>query len=346
MSTPTLKTISKATGFSVTTVSRALGGYDDVSEETRQIILAEARRQGYEPNLNARLLQGGRTQTIGLIMSIGGRRSPDPFFSEFIAGVSNQATLSGYDLLLNADTHGATEVDTYRRLVSRGRVDGLILVRARHRDPRITYLLSADIPFVVFGRTDHTETYSYIDMDGVAAQALLTRHFIQLGHRRIAYAAPPLELMFTDFRIQGYRHALEEAAIPFQPEWLLHGELTEQSGRDLAHRLLELSPAPTAIMAGNDLMAFGVMRAIQERGLRVGEEVAVGGFDDVPTAEHIHPGLTTIRQPIYEVGQQLVTLLIQRIRGEVKEDIQQLLQPELIIRASSGSPKGKEFNIE
>lgn len=339
MTTPTLKTISKATGFSVTTVSRALGGYHDVNEETRQIILAEARRQGYEPNLNARLLQGGRTQTIGLIMSIGGRRSPDPFFSEFIAGVSNQATALGYDLLLNADTHGATEVDTYRRLVSRGRVDGLILVRTRHLDPRITYLLSADIPFVVFGRTDHTQVYSYIDMDGVAAQALLTRHFIQLGHRHIAYAAPPAELMFADFRIRGYRIALEDAGIPFRSEWLVSGELTEQSGRDLAHQLLDLPHPPSVIMAGNDLMAFGVMRAIQERGLRVGEDVAVGGFDDVPTAEHIHPGLTTIRQPIYEVGQQLVTLLIQKIHGTMTDNVQQLLQPQLIIRASSGPQK-------
>lgn len=339
MATPTLKTISKATGFSVTTVSRALGGYDDVNEATRRAILDEARKQGYTPNLNARLLQKQRTQTIGLIMPSTSPRLTDPFFNEFVAGIGSGAATAGYDLLLSTDMTDTTEMETYRRLVSRGRVDGMVLVRTRHNDPRIAYLLQTNLPFVVFGRTDATDKFTYIDMDGVAAQRLLTQHFIEYGHRCIAYIAPPAHLMFADYRIQGYRAALETQGIAFEPHLLLAGELTERSGREIAKHLFNLAQPPTAIMTGNDLMAFGVMRTIQERGLRVGDDVAVGGFDDIPTSEHIHPGLTTIRQPIYETGQRLVTLLVQMMNGDTSPPRAILLEPELIIRASSGSQR-------
>lgn len=337
MSTPTLKTIAKATGFSVTTVSRALGGYDDVNEKTRELILEEANRQGYVPNLNARLLQKQRTQTIGLIMPFMHPRLTDPFFSEFVAGISSGAATAGYDLLISTDMTDTTEMETYRRLVSRGRVDGMVLVRTRHNDPRIAYLLQTKLPFVVFGRTDYPDKFTYIDMDGVVAQRLLTEHFIHYGHRRIAYASPPAHLMFAGYRIAGYRAALAAHGIQFDDALLISGELTERSGRDIAEHLLNLPEPPTAIMTGNDLMAFGVMRAIQERGLRVGKDIAVGGFDDIPLAEHIHPGLTTIHQPIYETGQRLVTLLVQMMNGDMSPPRAILLEPELIIRASSGS---------
>src|SRR5215218_727717 len=179
MRTATLKSISKVTGYSVTTVSRALGGFDDVSEETRQRITDEAQRQGYEPNLQARLLQGQRSQTVGLVIPAYGPRFSDPFFSEFVAGVGNEAAVAGFDLLLSTHAPTPDEIDVYRRMVAGRRVDGLILARARIDDARIQYLSQTQMPFVVFGRTQSKLDYLYVDVDGVTGQAELTEHFIQ-----------------------------------------------------------------------------------------------------------------------------------------------------------------------
>lgn len=335
MSNATLKSIAKATGYSITTVSRALAGYDDVNANTRQTIIDEAQRQGYEPNLNARLLQQQRTQTIGLIIPVGGARLPDPFFSEFVAGVSNQASTASYDLLLSTDQNEREEIDHYRRIVSRNRVDGLVLARIRRQDPRIDYLLGTQTPFVVFGRTDHADGYAYIDVDGIEGQAALTEHLISLGHTRIAYISAPSHLMFADYRMRGFERAMQQHNLPIDPALVLTGDLTEISGYERTRQLLKLASPPTAVMTGNDLMAFGVMSAIQSQGMRVGHDIAVGGFDDVPSSAHIHPGLTTVRQPIYEIGQQLTEMLLKLIAGQTVTDRAILLKPQLIIRASS-----------
>lgn len=336
MSNATLKSIAKSTGYSITTVSRALAGYDDVNEQTRQTILKEAQRQGYEPNLNARLLQKQRTQTIGLIVPVSSSRLPDPFFSEFVAGVSGQAALAGYDLLLSTDSDQSQELDHYRRIVSRNRVDGLVLARIRRHDPRIEYLLGTDTPFVVFGRTDQADGYVYIDIDGVAGQAALTAHFIALGHTRIAYISAPASLTFAAHRAQGFHAAMAHAGLSIDADLLVEGDLSEESGYAITCALLAQSTPPTAIMAGNDLMAFGAMRAVQAAGLRVGVDIAVGGFDDIPSAAHIAPGLTTVRQPIYEIGQQLTETLLAMIDGQPVAQRARLLTPQLIVRASSG----------
>jgi LacI family transcriptional regulator len=335
MAGATLKSLATATGFSITTVSRALGGFDDVNPETRQIILQEAQRQGYHPNLYARALQKRQVQAVGLVMPISAPRHTDPFLSEFIAGVGQSVYSSGFDLLLSAHPAGTGEIHVYRRLVAGRRVDGMIVMRTRYEDERIRYLQTSDIPFVVFGRTVDPEDYTFIDIDGIAAQRILTEHLIALGHQRIAYISPPSHLMFTRFRLQGCDDALRSAGLTINPDYLPAAELTERGGYEAARDLLALPQPPTAIMTGNDLMAFGVMRAIQEAGLRVGHDVAVGGFDDVPAAEHIHPGLTTIHQPIFEIGRRLAELLLREIAGQPITERHILLSPELIVRASS-----------
>lgn len=336
MTPATLKSVAKATGFSITTVSRALGGFDDVSEETRQRILEEARRQGYKPNEQARALQRRRSQTLGLIVPSTGPRFPDPFFSEFVSGVGTAASAAGFDLLLSTHTPLEDELETYRRMVAGRRVDGLILMRARFADERIEYLAHTDMPFVVYGRTTSTDSYLYIDVDGVAGQQAITRHFVELGHRRIAYITPPGNLMFTHFRLQGFQQAMEDAGLPIDDGLIIEGDLTERGGMALTRHLLSLPAPPTAILTGNDSMAFGAMSAIQEHGLQVGRDIAVGGFDDVPLAEHIHPSLTTMHQPIHEAGQRVTQILLRKISGQTIDHSAALITPELMVRASSG----------
>jgi DNA-binding LacI/PurR family transcriptional regulator len=331
----TLRDIARETGYSVTTVSRALNDYDDVSAATKQLIRDAAQRLGYHPNVTAQHLQRRRTDTLGFIIPTAGPRFSDPFFIEFLTGIGNEASTHGYDLLVSTRSPGPEEIDAYRRFVGGKRVDGLIIVRTRRQDPRIAYLLERHFPFVAFGRTDGDGEFPFVDEDGRAGIAQATQHLIDHGHRRIAFIAAAEHLMFARERLAGYVETMRENGVQVDEGLIVEGDLSQRSGRQVAEYLLNLPKPPTAIMANNDLMALGAMAAIQAHGLVVGRDIAVTGFDDIPLAEHSHPPLTTVRQPIYQIGKMVSRMLIRTIRGEPLEDRHVILKPTLIIRASS-----------
>ena len=334
----TLKDIATQLNISVTTVSRGLAGYDDVAEETRLKIQQTANELGYHPNIMARRLQKQRTDTLGFIMPTSAPRFADPFFSEFIAGIGNEAAVHEYDLLVS--THApdtADEYRTYQRATRKGWVDGLIVVRTRENDSRIQLLTEHNFPFVAFGRTNDDLDFPYVDEDSEAGMHLLVQHFIDLGHRNIAFIHPPAGLMFGHFRLKAFQDTLAENGIPIRPEWVVEGEMTQRSGAEQAAHLMNLVETPTAILGGNDLMAIGVINQLQKMGYVVGEDVAVAGFDDIPLAEHMHPSLTTVHQPIHEIGRRTCAMLIDLINGRIPKKEHILLIPELIVRASSGT---------
>ncbi|RLC75792.1 MAG: LacI family transcriptional regulator [Chloroflexi bacterium] len=333
----TLKDIAQKVDYSVTTVSRALAGYDDVAESTRQLILKTAAKMGYHPNITARRLQKQRTDTIGFIIPTHGPRFADPFFSELLAGIGNGAAERELDLLVSTRAPGAEELEVYERMVRERRVDGLLVVRTRHRDPRIAYLVEHEFPFVAFGRSDLEVNFPYLDVDSEAGMRQLAQHLIDLGHRRIAYVSAPLNLMFASHRLEGYKEALAANGIPFDESLIVVGELTERSGYAMGRDFLTQDERPTAIIACNDLMALGVISAAQGLGLAVGRDVAVAGFDDIPLAEHSLPSLTTVRQPIYEIGQRICEMLIRLLQEGALEKRRVILKPELIKRESCGA---------
>lgn len=335
----TIKDIAKRTGKSITTVSRALHGYDDVSPETRELIVRVAKEMGYTPNLLAQRLQKQRTDTIGFILPTFGPRFSDPFFSEFLAGIGHTASRYDYDILVSTQPPGEKELEAYRRKVTGRQVDGFVLVRTRCHDPRIEFLQKSGMPFVAFGRTETHLNYPFVDEDGEEGMLELVRHIIGLGHRRIAYITPPLSLMFARYRMLGVKRALDEAGLALPDAYLRTGDLTQRSGLEVTRQLLALSQPPTAIIAGNDLMALGAMSAIQEQGLVVGQDIAVAGFDDIPMSEAAHPPLTTVHQPIYQIGSMVTEILIKLIREEATEPTQRLLKPRLVIRQSCGTHK-------
>jgi len=339
----TLKDIAKQVGFSVTTVSRALAGYDDVAEETRRLIVQTAEEMGYRPNVMARRLQKQRTDTLGFVIPTFGPRFSDPFFSELLAGIGNEAASHDLDLLVSTrppDT--PEEAQAYERLVREGRVDGVILTRTRINDARIAYLLEQNFPFTSFGRTRVAGEYACVDVDGESGVFEATRHLIELGHRDVAIILPPEDLMFSVYRWNGFRRAMETQGLTIKPTWKISGDLTEQGGYAVARHLLNNSQRPTAIIAGNDLMAIGAMRAAREYGLIVGQDLSVIGFDDIPLAEHAHPALTTVRQPIYEIGRHVCRMLVKMLKGEylTSDECQVLFDPELVVRDSTGPPFG------
>jgi len=335
----TLKTIAAKTGFSITTVSRALAGYNDVAPSTRQIILNAAEDAGYYPNLTARQLQKQRTDTVGLILPTHGPRYSDPYFSAIIAGIGDELAQHNMDLLLSTQPPGPDELSAYRRMVEGGRVDGLIVIRTRKQDDRIAYLAATQFPFVVFGRSDLNVDFPYLDEDSEVGFYQLTTYLLSLGHTRIGFISAPRELMFADFRFAGYRHALQEAGLPCDMQYVVTGDLTRKGGDIGARKLLSLNPQPTAIIAANDLMALATISVAQEYGLQIGQDLSVAGFDDIPPSDIF--SLTTLRQPTYDIGRKLSNLLHQLIQGNPLEERHILLKPELIVRASTRSPRSE-----
>lgn len=332
----TLKDLAEKVGKSVTTVSRALHGYDDVSPETKELVRRTAEEMGYIPNIMAQRLQKQRTDTLGFILPTFGPRFSDPFFSEFLAGIGNKAAKLGYDLLVATQAPGEQELAVYRRNVQSYRVDGFIIVRTRRQDPRIEYLCESKFPFVAFGRTESPCVYPWVDEDGEYGMRLLAHHLADLGHTSIAFIAAPDHLMFAHTRLKGFREGLIERGIHLDPTMVITGDLTQRDGFKQANQLLERVNSPTAIAACNDLMALGAVSAAQKKGLNVGKDIAITGFDNIPLAEHSHPPLTTIHQPIYQIGDMVSEMLIKCIQGDVLESSSVILEPTLVIRETCG----------
>ncbi len=334
----TLQDIADRLGVSVATVSRALAGYTDVAPATRQRVLQAAQEMGYRPNIIARMLQKQRTDTIGFIIPTFGPRFSDPYFSELLAGIGNAAAEQDYDVLVSTCSPDTSEeMQVYERFVQGRRVDGTLVVRTREHDARIIYLLEQQFPFVAFGRSIVEGDFCYLDVDGSAGIREAIRHLISLGHRRIAIILPPENLMFTHYRRLGFGEAMAEANLPTEESLVAHGDLTEHSGYEVGRAFLTRDDPPSAIVACNDLMALGIISAAQRLGLTVGRDVAVTGFDDVSLAAHSHPSLTTVRQPIYEIGRRICEMLIHLLRGETLEERHVILEPQLVMRESCGA---------
>lgn len=338
MASVTLKDLAAKLELSITTVSRALAGYSDVAETTRQRVLRTAQEMGYVPDATARRLQKGRTDTIGFVIPTSGPRFSDPFFSELLAGIGNEAARHNFDLLVSTRPPDTPEEDAVYQRMAEGRlVDGLLIVRTRVQDRRIAYLSKLNFPFVAFGRSDLDVEFPFVDEEGFRGLELVTQHLIDLGYQQLAFISAPWGLMFCVLRKAGLEASLKRNGLSIEPEHIIVSDLTQRGGFRAMNELLDLPSPPTAVIACNDLMALGAISAAQKRGLEVGRDIAITGFDDIPLAEHSHPSLTTVHQPIYDIGLRICDMLIRLIKGEELIERHVLLQPELIVRESSGT---------
>ena len=333
----TIRDVAERLKLSITTVSRALDGYDDVAEDTRQRVIQVALEMGYVPNRAARQLRKQRTETIGYILPTSTPRFSDPFFSEFISGLGDEVAKNNYDLLISTAEPGEdTERLVYQRWVHGHRVDGYILNRMRLRDWRVQYLAQMNVPFVTFERTLDAADYPSIEINGQAGIKTLVDYLVKQGHQRIAYIGASSDLAIQADRYSGFRQGLHEAGLLLQQELVIESDLTRQGGLRAAQKLLSLSNPPTAVVCINDLTAIGVIQAASERGLLFSRAIAIAGFDGIEDAEHTQPPLTTLNQPIYEIAREIVKLLLAEIKGEPLAERHIQLQPELILRASTG----------
>lgn len=332
-----LKELSQLLNLSQTTVSRALNGYPEVSETTRQRVMEAARQHGYQPNAAARRLATGKANAIGCVAP----HEMSPRFMEFLAGVTAQAAVEGLDVVLGS-AGGAAE-DACRRLASHGQVDAIFLFCPDRADPQIDLLGELDLPSIVFGdATDAATKVALLDIDDEAAAYNAARLLVQLGHRSVALIEGT-KTSAAARREAGARRALEEAGAALPRALVLHGDLSERSGYQAAGQLLDSGDRPTALLCASLFAARGLERAAAERGLKIGADLSVIAHDD--GSDHLGPEtfgtpLTTTRAPLRKAGARVAERLHARIKGVEKGPKAEIWPAELIVRASIAPPRG------
>lgn len=320
----TLKDIAEAVGKSVAAVSRALNNHDDISAETREHIKRVAREMGYAP-----------ADTLGFIIPTLSPRNSDPYFSELLAGITHEAAARGFDLLVSTSAPGPEENYAYLRLINSRRVDGMIIARPRWRDERIEMLKQKTFPFIVIGATNLPGEFLTVSEDTVAGARLVVEHLAGQGHQRIALVKTPSELFFSSDFLAGFHKGMQYAGLNVNPEYIQTSELSQKDGYRAAQVLLSKPEAPTAIITADDIVALGVMAAVQDQGLEVGSDVVVTGYGDILLTEYSQPPLTTVHRPTYQLGQQACQMLTAQVRGEPLEQDNVVFTPSLVIRQSS-----------
>lgn len=335
-----LKELSEKLGLSQTTISRALNGYPEVSEATRQRVIAAARRYNYEPNSSARRLATGKSRTIGHVVPISKHDMINPHFTDFIAGAGTVYNERGYDMLISV-VDADKEADTYRAMKRNRRVDGVIMHGPVAMDTRPALLRELGLPFVVHGRTLHDEDgYCWVDVNNRRAFRKATRYLIELGHTRIGLINGWEHMVFAMRRREGYESALRAVGIEPDPALMSSDEMIEPAGFEAMQRFLKCAEPPTAVLCASALSALGAMGSAREHGLVPGENIAIISYDDNLSFLDIGPGgmgLTVIRSGIREAGGHCAALLIDRIEG-LKPAEQMLLEAELVVGTSTAPP--------
>lgn len=331
---PTIRDVAKKLNLSITTVSRALDGYDDVAEETRQLVIKTARQLGYTPNRAARQLRRQKAETIGYILPAGAQHFAEPFFTEFIAGLGTELASRNYDLLVSAVESEADEREMYRRWANGGKVDGFILNRLRLHDRRVKFLTKQHTPFVTLDYSGEGR-YPRICVDGADGFVDLVQHVHKNGFRKLAFIGGPANLVSQSERLSWFRRAVELNGLVLHEKHIVAADLTSTGGFQSAVELLSLPDPPDAILCINDETAFGVLHAAHKQGLEIGRQLAIAGFDGVQEAKHTEPPLTTLDIPVFDIARQLVDMLVKTIKGEVVE-FPVLIKPDLLTRPSTG----------
>ena len=340
-----LKELSERLGLSPTTVSRALNGYPEVNEETRQRVMAAARHHNYRPNTRAIRLATGRAMAVGHVIPNATKHEiVNPIFGDFIAGAGEAYSRAGYDMVLSV-VPDEMEEQAYRELKSKGSVDGVILHAPQMNDRRIPLLNEIGLPFVVHGRASGSEKpYSWIDVNNRRAFQRATEFLLDLGHQRIGLVNGLEYMDFAIRRRKGFESAMSDRAMVCDPDLMASEEMTEFSGFRAASRMLALPRPPTAFLSASMLSGMGIRRAIEGRGLRMGRDVSLIIFDDdlgyLRNGEDV-PIFTATRSSVREAGRLSAQMLLQIIADPSSAPQNRLLEAELILGQSTGPAPGK-----
>jgi DNA-binding LacI/PurR family transcriptional regulator len=335
MKRASIKDIARLANVSHSTVSRALRQSPLVNTETAEKIQRIATQSGYSPSAIARSLVNCRTNTIGVVVT----NIADPFAAEVVSGIEEEANAHGYSVFLaNSNANPQREVKVVQSFEER-RVDGIVVMASRVGALYADMLSQIQIPIVLLNNQHPSEFGHSVRIANIDASRQAVRHLVQLGHERIGYIGDRSGHVSDSERFSGYRAALDEADIEFQPDLVVHGDGKPEGGLAAMERLLELSQPPTAVFCYNDMTAIGALKAIHAGGLRVPDDISIVGFDDLSLSEYTEPPLTTVHQPKHEMGRLAMQVLLELLTGADPE--QNIRVPgELILRQST-APRGE-----
>ncbi len=332
----TLEDIARQAGVSRSTASRVVNGHPNVRAEVRQRVLDVVQETGYHPNAAARTLASQRSRMIGLVLPrTVSSFFTDPYFPHLTQGIAQACNQSDYTLGLFLVGSTEDEEQAFPRLSRRGYLDGVLVQTGQVGDQLIERLIHSDMPLVIIGRPFHADGVSFIDVDNLDAARNAVGHLVRQGYQRIATITGPANNTTGIDRREGYLRALAERGNPVEEALVAEGDFSEASGYYAMKRLLPAKP--DALFAASDVMAFGAMRAVREAGLRIPEDIALVGFDDLPQASRSDPPLTTVRQQVDRFGMSAVEVLMDLIESGVTPPRRIIMATELIVRDSCGA---------
>jgi LacI family transcriptional regulator len=335
----TIMEVARASGVSYSTVSRVLSGYEFVKEATRNRVIEAVEKLGYVANLQARSLAGGRSRIIGLIVP----NLDNGYVGTIMRGIDQVLERANYNLILYTSHRCPGNEPVYVSAVANGLSEGLLLIAPLDPTAYVDDLRARNYPYVLIDQADAIGYNSVVEATNWQGAYDATRYLNGLGHTRIAFISGALAMRSAVDRLSGYQAALANCGIPAREEWIIEGDYQQQTGYESTKRLLQNEdPPPTAIFASNDLSAFGAMDAARECGFRIPDDISIIGFDDVPQSAIIYPKLTTIRQPLEQMGQTAAQMLLAQIENPSYTPQRVVLPTQLVIRDSCGryQPKG------
>ena len=329
----TIKDIAKILGISKSTVSRALSEHSDVHTETREKVLALARKLQYQPNAIALNLKQQRTNTIGVIIP----ETENPFFARAVSGIQRAANRAGYNVMVCQSSESRrTEESNLKSLIAT-RVDGLLISMSRETDTTDHFdaIFQKNIPVVFFDRICKTLDTAQVITNNYEIAFEATQYLISQGCRRIATITGPRHLYTSFNRFQGYMDALTKNNLEFNPDYLLLSDFSKDNIEAYTRHLIDLKEPPDAIFAKNDLIAIEMMHIIKKRGLSIPRDIAVLGFNNEPISRFVEPALSTVDHPAHDIGAASAELLLSQIKGENHHPVKKTIKCSLVIREST-----------
>lgn len=337
MTALTLEQIAELANVSRSTVSRVVNNHPNVRPSVRDRVMRVIEEQGYAPNAAARSLASQRSSVLGLLIPRSAAFTfSDPFFSHVIQGIQSECHSRGYFLMLSM-LAAEMEQSFYQRIVRSRHFDGVLMLSSDIDDPLLPLLIKDRYPLVLIGRHPYFDDVAWVDVDNRDGARQATEHLLALGHQRIATITGTLQQAVAISRRDGYRQALLAAGQQPQPELIAEGDFTQEGGRQAMVRLLGATLRPTAVFVASDTMALGALQALDEAGLRVPEDIALVGFDDLPGSASSTPPLTTVHQPVADLGSAAADLLISAIERQERPEEHRRLPTSLVVRRSSGA---------
>jgi len=331
----TIADIAKRANVSKMTVSRVLNGKGHVAQSTINKVKKVIEDVGYQPNLLARGLASKRTMFLGVIIPKIEHMFMDNYIAQIISGVTDVSIENKYRIILcPVDPDGEQNGMEYLNLARGKMLDGMILLKTKFNDTNIPILAESGFPFVLVNHKRYSQNVNFVDSQNTKGAKMAVEYLYNKGHRKIAFVAGSLDETNAKDRLKGYEEAIKIFKLQYRDEWIINGDFDKEKAYREAEKLLNHQEKPTAIFCSDDYMAIGVIDRIKEYGLSVPDDIAIVGFDDIEIGAYIKPSLTTIRQPIYDLGKSAAETLLKIINKEQNTPVRKLLNVELVQRES------------